>query len=499
MVALNLLPPGSDLGLTIEPVGLLFAGQAGGPPPDPKRFRLSNPSTNPVVVTSNSLTVDGGNWLSYSPDQGVVGPGETISVGVRPNLEGLEPGTYRGLIQLFFSGRTRTVRIGLLVRERTARLTALSPRFQGNCAPTALIPELTSNSGGLPVSAGWPASIGVTVLDDCQQPMVTGDVTVSFSNGHAPLVLEHAAEGLWNESVTFSNSETGDVVVTIAASMPNAGDQVIQGQITRNLEVLSNPDAPPILTAAGVVHGASFEGQPLAAGNIFSLFGEGLSERKIDLSQPFGGGEVATSLPLSTELGGGKIFFAGQGFAPLLFSREDQVNAISPYGLDVNQERDIYVQRGTTLSSAVSMHASQVRPAIFTQFGTGVGPASILDINNVLVSENNPVSAGDVFIIFGTGLGEVNPPIVDGHASCEPDGVCLPDGSNLTLRSATSSPTVTVGGVEIPVFFAGLSPQFAGLYQINATLAEGIPAGDAEIKVSFDGFESPDGVTVRVQ
>ena len=204
-------------------------------------------------------------------------------------------------------------------------------------------------------------------------------------------------------------------------------------------------------------------------------------------------------MPLSTELGGGRIFFAGQGFAPLLFSREDQVNAITPYGLDVNQERDIYVQRGTTLSSAVSVHASQVRPAIFTQFGTGIGPASILDINNVLVNGNNPVSAGDVFIIFGTGLGEVNPPIVDGHASCEPDGVCLPDGSNLTLRSAVNSPTVTVGGVPVPVFFAGLSPQFAGLYQINATLAEGVPAGDAEIKVSFDGFESPDGVTVRVQ
>ena len=502
VVALNLLPPGSDLGLTIEPVGLLFAGQAGGPPPDPKRFRLSNPSTNPVAVTSNSLTVDGGDWLSYSLDQGVVGPGETISVGVQPNLEGLEPGIYRGFIRLSFSGRTRTVRIGLLVRERTASSAAPAPRFQGACSPTALIPELTSNSGGLPVSAGWPASVGVTVLDDCQQPMVTGDVTVSFSNGHAPLVLEHAAEGLWNESVTFSNSETGGVVVTIAASMPAAGDQVIQGQITRNLEVLSNPDAPPILIAAGVVHAASFEGQPLSAGNIFSLFGEGLSERRIDLGQPFGGGEQAASLPLSTELGGGRIFFAGQGFAPLLFSREDQVNAISPYGLDVNQERDIYVQRGTTLSSAVSVHASQVRPAIFTQFGTGAGPASIQTIKDgqvVVVNESNPVSAGDVLIIFCTGLGEVDPTILNGHASCEPDGVCLPDGSNLTLRSAVNSPTVTVGGVEIPVFFAGLSPSFAGLYQINATLAEGIPAGDAEIKVSFGGFESPGGVTVRVQ
>ena len=143
------------------------------------------------------------------------------------------------------------------------------------------------------------------------------------------------------------------------------------------------------------MHAASFENQPLAAGNIFSLFGEGLSERKIDLGQPFGGGALAASLPLSSELGGTKIIFAGQGSAPLLFSREDQVNAITPYGLNVNQERDIYVQRGTTLSSAVSVHASQVRPAAFTQLGTGIGPASIQTIDGALVNANNPVSAGD--------------------------------------------------------------------------------------------------------
>ena len=498
VVTLNLLPPGSDPGLIVDPIGLIFTGEAGGPPPDAKMIQLTNPSANPVAMRSRWLTVDGGDWFTHSPDQGVIGPGETISATVQPNLDGLAPGVYRGFIRLSFSGKTRTIRVGLIV-QAGASSSALSPRFQSNCAPTTLVPELTSNSGGLPVSAGWPASVGVTVLDDCQQPMVAGDVIASFSNGHAPLVLEHSAEGLWSETVNFSNSETGPVVVTIAAAMLTQGDQVIQGQITRNMQVLPNPDGPPILTAGGVVHAASFEGQPLAAGNIFSLFGEALSDRKIDLGQPFGGGEVATSLPLSSELGGTRIIFAGQGAAPLLFSREDQVNAISPYGLNVNQERDIFIQRGTTLSSAVSVHASQVRPAIFTQFGTGVGPASIQAVDGALVNENNPVSAGDVLIIFGTGLGEVNPPIVDGHASCEPDGVCLSDGSNLVLRSVVSNPTVTVGGVPIQVFFAGLSPSFAGLYQINATLAAGVPAGDAEVKISFGGFESPDGVTIRVQ
>ena len=505
VVALNLLPPGSDPGLIVDPIGVQFVGEAGGPPPDAKVIQVSNFSPNQVTVTTRRLTVDGGDWFTHSPDQGVLGSGETASVAVQPNLDGLTPGVYRGLIRFSFSGLSRTVRLVLIVREGTENSAALLPRFQSACAPTALVPELTSNSGGLPIPAGWPASVGVTVLDDCQQPMVSGSVTVSFSNGHAPLALDHSGEGLWNESVNFSNSESGPVVVTIAASMPAAGDQVIQGQITRNMEVLLNPDAPPVFTAGGVVHAASFEGQPLAAGTIFSLFGEDLSERKIDLGQPFGGGELASSLPLSPELGGTRIIFAGQGAAPLLFSREDQVNAITPYGLDVNQERDIYVQRGTTLSSAVSVHASQVRPAVFTQLGSGIGPASIQTVKDgqvVLVSESNPVSEGDALIIFCAGLGEVDPPILDGHASCEPDGVCLPDSSNLTLRSAVSRPSLTLGGVPIPegqLFFAGLSPSFAGLYQINATVPAGVPAGDAEIKINFNGFESPDGVTIRVQ
>ena len=505
-VALNLLPAGSNPGLFVDPAGLLFGGEAGGSPPGSKTVRLTNSSGISIPFSSTRLTVDGNDWFTHTPAEGIVEPGQPVSIVVQPRTGGLAPGTYRGFIRLTFAGQvTRTVRLGLVLQDAANTISSLSPVSQGSCTPTMLIPELTSNSEGVPISAGWPASIGVTVLDDCQKPMVDGTVTATFTNGHPPLVLEHANEGLWSESVSFSSSEAGTAVVTISAFAPAAGATPIEGRITRSLDVLPNADGPPVLSSEGIVHAASFEGQPLAAGNIFSLFGEGLSERKIVPGQPFGGGELAQSLPLSSELGGTKIIFAGQGAAPLLFSREDQVNAISPYGLEVNEELDIYVQRGSTLSSVVSVQTSQVRPAAFTQFGAGIGPASIQTIKDgqvVVVNEDNPVSAGDVLIIFCAGLGEVDPPILDGHASCEPDGVCLADGSNLTLRSATSRPSITVGGVQIPdgqLFFAGLSPSFAGLYQINATLPEGIPPGDAEIKLSFDGFESPDGVTIRVQ
>jgi hypothetical protein len=34
--------------------------------------------------------------------------------------------------------------------------------------------------------------------------------------------------------------------------------------------------------------------------------------------------------------------------------------------------------------------------------------------------------------------------------------------------------TLTIGGVKVPVFFAGPTPGFTGLYQVNATIPTGI-------------------------
>ena len=63
VVALSLLPPSFDPGLIVDPIGVLFTGEAGGPPPDAKMIQLTNPSANPVAMRSRRLTVDGGDWF----------------------------------------------------------------------------------------------------------------------------------------------------------------------------------------------------------------------------------------------------------------------------------------------------------------------------------------------------------------------------------------------------------------------------------------------------
>jgi len=78
-------------------------------------------------------------------------------------------------------------------------------------------------------------------------------------------------------------------------------------------------------------------------------------------------------------------------------------------------------------------------PTLFTQNSAGTGPASALDASNMAVTSGNPLHAGAFVELFATGLGSV-------------------------------TPTVTVGGMNCPVSYAGPAPGFAGLDQINCRL-----------------------------
>jgi uncharacterized protein (TIGR03437 family) len=59
--------------------------------------------------------------------------------------------------------------------------------------------------------------------------------------------------------------------------------------------------------------------------------------------------------------------------------------------------------------------------------------------------------------------------------------------------------TVTIGGQPAPVAFAGLTPTYAGLYQVNVTVPNGITAGPSvPVIITAAGLSSPP-VTVAVQ
>jgi uncharacterized protein (TIGR03437 family) len=74
----------------------------------------------------------------------------------------------------------------------------------------------------------------------------------------------------------------------------------------------------------------------------------------------------------------------------------------------------------------------------------------------------HPAKAGDTIFFYASGLGNLDkaPP---------PDGVNSID----TLRKTANELTVKLGGVPVKVDFAGLSPQFTGVYQVNIQIPGG--------------------------
>jgi uncharacterized protein (TIGR03437 family) len=67
------------------------------------------------------------------------------------------------------------------------------------------------------------------------------------------------------------------------------------------------------------------------------------------------------------------------------------------------------------------------------------------------------------------------------------------------LSNVLTVPTVLVGNVPAQVLFAGMSPQFVGLNQINIVLAPGTPTGNAvPLQLQVGGIITTNQLTIAV-
>lgn len=472
-VFLEVLAPGSDPGAVVQPPELVFTATRGNGPPGAQTLLVYNiGATGKSFTTGQSAGLD---FLSL-PEQGVLDPNQPLRVLVQP-LNAFPGGNRAASLTFQFSdGRVQTAKIRLIAAAGTPTGTSPSGTATGReagCTPTTLIPSVATLGDSFSVSAGWPVALAVSARDDCGVPHTAGSVTVTFSNGDPPLTLLSLKDGTWQGTWQTKSTSQAGVTLTVSAVNPQL---LISGTTTVGGGFRS-PKDPPIFTQGSIGSAAvPIAYQPLAPGSIISIYGDRLADGTLS----------ASTLPLPTQLGNTQVLIAGQQI-PLVFVSQFQINAVVPFGLNINTTHQVLVQRGITYSDPAPIDVAAAQPNIFLAFGYGIIFAARADgTPPFLISPTAPAKAGDILVIYCDGLGATDPAV--------PDGI----GSPLSPLAQTTSPvTVSVGGKNATVLFSGLVPGFVGLYQVNATLPDGVAHGmSVPVTLSIAGLTGVAASTV---
>jgi uncharacterized protein (TIGR03437 family) len=482
VVVFNVLSPATVVP-SVQPTGLIFVGQQSGANPPSQTITVANSSDQPATVTVQVASAQTGLLLS-SLTSGTVSSGKPLQDTISANLMGLAPGVYNAALEFEFSdGSLEQVSIVVIVTpsgsSASTQRAEVAPRSTSVCTPSQLELVSTELGQGFAEVAAWPVPLVLQIIDDCGSPLETGSVVASFSTGDPPLMLLSQENGKWSGTWQPADIDAATTaVITVQAQSvqpPISGALEIVGTLTANQTV-------PVIFPSGVVSAASFEpNAPLAPGGFASIFGKHLANSS----------SLASSLPLATTLAGAQVFIAGQ-LAPIDYASDGQLNVLVPYGVQPNSTQQLIVLQGTAYSQSQAVTIAPAQPAIYSQNQSGKGPGAIVVVTpngtQFQADSSNPASAGDSLTIYCAGLGGVDVSVTAGAAA-----------PASPLAKATTTISATIGGIAAPVSFAGLSPGFAGLYQVNVTVPAGVkPGPSVPVVLTGAGLSSPP-VTVAIR
>jgi uncharacterized protein (TIGR03437 family) len=213
----------------------------------------------------------------------------------------------------------------------------------------------------------------------------------------------------------------------------------------RSLTPVATTSATAPAATIAVVNAASLATGPIAPGEIITVFGSG-----------FG----AT---------GTQLLFDGKA-ATLFYTSATQINALAPATLSANSSSMLSVVVNGTAVAESSTPVASAAPGIFTT-ASGTGEAAAINYpDGSLNSAANPAPRGSIVSFYATGQG-----------------------------SSSGAVTLTVGGYQAQLLYAGPAPGFPGLMQINALIPGGfLGPGIQPVVLSIGGATSQSGVTIAI-
>jgi uncharacterized protein (TIGR03437 family) len=302
-----------------------------------------------------------------------------------------------------------------------------------------------------------------TTVTDTQAPGVMQRVDVIAANAVNPAAMAEAPL-VGQPGAVFVR--TLDVLQHAFISLTVSGFTALPRDYAASV---GQPNIQSVVSAADGSAG-------LAPGGLITVWGTQLSPVNI----------AASEVPAPTVLGESCLTVNGVP-VPMLLASPKQVNAQLPLEVDGAATMVLHTPGGTSNNFSLT-----VVPAAPSVFRTGVaGPQSGIPTvfrskNNQLVTPANPIHRGEGIVIYATGLGRTLPAVATGFAaSADPPAVAI------------DQPDVSLGGLSLPLYFAGLAPGEVGVYQIHALVPWWAPTG-MQVPLTITQGSSSTTLTVRV-
>jgi uncharacterized protein (TIGR03437 family) len=239
----------------------------------------------------------------------------------------------------------------------------------------------------------------------------------------------------------------------------------------------------PSYASSSIVNASDFSPGPFAPGSLISIFGANLSFTTATLTADNTSGET---LPFS--LANVKVIIDNTA-APLLYVSPFQINVMVPPN-EIAGNVTLQVVRQSIAGPAVTIRLVAGAPALFVS-ADHYALAQDFNAHYALATAKTPALPGDLIILYATGLGGTQPLPKIGQ---------IPLFAGFVNGFTTGALQVLLNGKALDskaVPYAGLTPGFAGLYQINFYLPGDCPANPL-IQIAMGGQLSANNVILPV-
>jgi uncharacterized protein (TIGR03437 family) len=244
---------------------------------------------------------------------------------------------------------------------------------------------------------------------------------------------------------------------------------------------------PPSYTAAGLVNAATNLPGPLAPNSWATIYGSNLAWTTVTA----GAADITgDQLPTKIVSAGVQILLHGGTPAPLLFVSPTQINFLVP-GSFTPGDTSLMVVRNGVAGPSIPFTVTDFAPGIFQNNSVAVAAHA----DGSIVNSDAPAAPGEIIVLYCTGLGQTVAPL-----DTQTDGRLVPLNADLAAIRIQdfADLAITINGVALDpqrILWAGLTPGFAGLYQINLKLPDTFDP-NPEVRVWIGAANSPSGVTL---